>query len=114
MAGGLATYGADIASQYRRAASYVDRILKGKKPAELPLQTPTKYYGGASSSRCSAARQTAWPLMVRGQANVRFRDRTARPDRTGRRIRPARNRSARAALRITDGPPAHDSPIAPQ
>ena len=41
--GGLATYGADIASQYRRAASYVDRILKGEKPADLPVQTPTKY-----------------------------------------------------------------------
>jgi putative ABC transport system substrate-binding protein len=41
--GGLITYGADIASQYRRAAGYVDRILKGEKPAELPVQHPTKY-----------------------------------------------------------------------
>jgi putative tryptophan/tyrosine transport system substrate-binding protein len=43
VSGGLATYGADIASQYRRAAGYVDRILKGEKPAELPVQTATKY-----------------------------------------------------------------------
>jgi putative tryptophan/tyrosine transport system substrate-binding protein len=41
--GGLFTYSTDISSQYRRAASYVDRILKGEKPGELPVQAPTKY-----------------------------------------------------------------------
>ena len=41
--GGLISYGADIASQYRRAAGYVDRILKGELPANLPVQAPTKY-----------------------------------------------------------------------
>jgi putative tryptophan/tyrosine transport system substrate-binding protein len=41
--GGLISYGPDLVDQYRRAASYVDRILKGEKPADLPVQAPTKY-----------------------------------------------------------------------
>ena len=41
--GGLISYGPDTIEQYRRAAGYVDRILKGEKPANLPVQAPTKY-----------------------------------------------------------------------
>ena len=41
--GGLISYGPEVADQYRRATGYVDRILKGEKPADLPLQKPIKY-----------------------------------------------------------------------
>jgi putative ABC transport system substrate-binding protein len=41
--GGLISYGPDLTDQFRKAAGYVDRILKGEKPADLPVQTPTKY-----------------------------------------------------------------------
>ena len=42
-AGGLISYGPDLVDQYRQAAGYIDRILKGEKPADLPVQAPSKY-----------------------------------------------------------------------
>ncbi len=41
--GGLVSYGADLADPFRRAAVYVDRIFRGERPADLPVQAPTKY-----------------------------------------------------------------------
>ena len=42
-AGGLMSYGPDAVEEFRQAAGYVDRILKGEKPADMPVQAPTKY-----------------------------------------------------------------------
>jgi putative tryptophan/tyrosine transport system substrate-binding protein len=41
--GGLISYGSNVVDLYRRAAAYVDRILRGEKPADMPVQAPTKY-----------------------------------------------------------------------
>jgi putative tryptophan/tyrosine transport system substrate-binding protein len=43
LSGGLASYGPDPADEHKRAASYIDRILKGERAADLPVQAPTKY-----------------------------------------------------------------------
>jgi ABC-type uncharacterized transport system substrate-binding protein len=52
-AGGLISYGPDLIDQFRRAAGYVDRILRGEKPADLPVQAPTKYEIGGWTLTCA-------------------------------------------------------------
>ena len=66
--GGLISYAPDRVDQFRRAASYVDRILKGEKPAELPVQAPTKYEL-VINLKTAKALNLAIPASVLGRAD---------------------------------------------
>jgi putative tryptophan/tyrosine transport system substrate-binding protein len=62
--GGLISYGPDLLDQYRRAAAYVDRILKGEKPADLPVQAPTKYDTVINLNAAKALSLTVPPMLL--------------------------------------------------
>jgi putative ABC transport system substrate-binding protein len=63
-AGGLISYGTDQIDMFGQTASYVDRILRGAKPAELPVQTPTKYETTLNLKTAKALGVTVPPALI--------------------------------------------------
>jgi len=62
--GGLISYGVDVTDLHRRAASYVDRILKGARPSDLPVQSPTKFVMGINVRTARALGLEVSPTLL--------------------------------------------------
>jgi ABC-type uncharacterized transport system substrate-binding protein len=67
-AGGLMSYGPNVVDNFRRAATYVDKILKGARPGELPFEQPTRYYLVINRKTAVALGLTIPPALL-GQAD---------------------------------------------
>src|SRR5262249_7549804 len=97
ISGGLTSYGPDVTHNYRLAAGDVDRILRGEKPADLPVQAPTKYRLAINLKNAKARRLNRPPMLL------------ARAD-GGRERRAVRQELARAATRARAPPGKNATP----
>jgi ABC-type uncharacterized transport system substrate-binding protein len=114
--GGLTSYGPDPIDQYRRAACYVDRILRGDKPADLPVQAPTKYELAINlkTAKALGLDSTHFAPIV-GSSRRAFNDwagsQAAMNSRLLTRSTRPRGREALAGYRILKGAKPSDLPV---